>query len=50
MISPKGTDLAAHSPEDLELVANKRNNTPRKTLGHQTPAEMIAQKLLNLHI
>lgn len=45
---PKGTDLAVYGPEDLEFVANKMNNTPRKALGYQTPAEVIAQKLLNL--
>lgn len=45
---PKGTDLAVYGPEDLELVANKMNNTPRKSLGYQTPAEVIHHKLENL--
>lgn len=45
---PKGTDLSVYGPADLELVANKMNNTPRKSLGYRTPAEVIHQKLESL--
>lgn len=42
---PKGTDLAAHSAEDLDAVAAELNSRPRKTLGWETPAERLAKLL-----
>jgi len=42
---PKGTSLAKHSAEDLELVAAQLNRRPRQTLGWHTPAEALAQLL-----
>ncbi|WP_435877392.1 IS30 family transposase [Streptomyces albidoflavus] len=42
---PKGTDLDAHTPEDLAAVAAELNSRPRKTLGWETPAERLAKLL-----
>jgi len=42
---PKGTDLSAHSTDDLAAVASALNARPRKTLGWKTPAEMLDQFL-----
>src|SRR5687767_6774225 len=46
---PKGTDLSAHSAEDLAAVAIALNSRPRKTLGWRTPAEALDQFLRSSH-
>ena len=42
---PKKTDLSVHSQNDLDLVANRLNTRPRKTLGFKTPAYRLAEML-----
>src|SRR5712691_11644048 len=42
---PRGTDLARHSPDDLEAVAHALNSRPRKTLAWKTPAEALDELL-----
>src|SRR5665647_92497 len=46
---PKGTDLSAHSADDLEAVAIALNTRPRKTLGWKTPAETLDEFLRVSH-
>jgi IS30 family transposase len=41
----KGSDLSAHSPEDLRQVAAKLNRRPRPTLNLETPANRLNQLL-----
>jgi IS30 family transposase len=42
---PKGTNLSAHRPTDLQAVALALNTRPRKTLGWRTPAEAFNEAL-----
>jgi transposase, IS30 family len=42
---PKGTNLAAHSRERLQAVADELNSRPRKTLGWKTPAQALDEVL-----
>jgi transposase, IS30 family len=42
---PKGSDLAVHSRQDLQAVADQLNARPRKTLGWKTPAQALDQVL-----
>jgi transposase, IS30 family len=38
---PKGTDISVHSQSQLNKVARKLNQRPRKTLGYETPADKL---------
>lgn len=47
---PKGTDLSAHSAQDLAAVALAINTRPRKTLNWRTPAEALNAVLRSTEI
>lgn len=38
---PRGTDLSAHSQTELNRIAQKLNQRPRKILGHETPVDRL---------
>jgi len=42
---PKGTDLRATTPAQLQAIAAELNHRPRKRLGFRTPAEQFAMLL-----
>jgi IS30 family transposase len=45
---PRGTDPDSFSNADLQDLANRLNNTPRKCLGFKTPAEAFSNQPLHL--
>ncbi|MFA7278828.1 MAG: IS30 family transposase [Sterolibacterium sp.] len=45
---PKGTDVSNFSQAQLNAVARKLNNRPRKTLNYETPAERFSQSVASI--
>lgn len=46
---PKGTDLAQYSQVDLNKIALRLNQRPRKTLGFHTPADKLQASVALIH-
>ena len=46
---PKGMDLSGVSQAQLNAIAERLNERPRKVLGFKTPAEVFQQQILNLN-
>ena len=44
---PKGTDLSEYTQAELDAVATRLNNRPRRTLGFKTSAEKLDELLVN---
>ena len=38
---PKGSSLAEFTQTELDVIAAKLNNRPRKSLGYDTPADRL---------
>jgi IS30 family transposase len=46
---PKKTDLSGYSQSDLDKVALRLNQRPRKTLGFETPASKLRASVASIH-
>ena len=46
---PKRTDLSGYSQSDLDKVALRLNQRPRKTLGFETPASKLRASVASTH-
>jgi len=46
---PRGTDLSGYSQAQLDQVALRLNQRPRKTLGFQTPASKLQESVASTH-
>jgi IS30 family transposase len=46
---PKKTDLSGYSQADLNKVALRLNQRPRKTLGFETPASKLQASVASIH-
>jgi threonine dehydrogenase-like Zn-dependent dehydrogenase len=46
---PKNIDLTDYSQSDLDKVALRLNQRPRKTLGFQTPASKLQESVASTH-
>jgi IS30 family transposase len=45
---PKGSDLSVHSQSELNKVARRLNQRPRKTLGYETPADKLQASVASI--
>lgn len=45
---PKSTDLSGYTQDDLNAIAQKLNERPRKCLDYQTPEEVFNQFIENI--
>jgi IS30 family transposase len=45
---PKGIDLSGYSQAQLNAVARRLNDRPRKTLNYETPAERFSQRVASI--
>ena len=45
---PKGIDLSAYSQAQLNMLARRLNQRPRKTLNYETPAERFHQSVASI--
>jgi IS30 family transposase len=46
---PKKTDLSDYTQSELDKVALRLNQRPRKTLGFQTPASKLRESVASTH-
>jgi IS30 family transposase len=46
---PKGTDLSAHTQDELDAIADSLNNRPRATHAFHSPLEVFGRLLKQLH-
>jgi IS30 family transposase len=46
---PKKTDSSGYSQADLDKVALRLNQRPRKTLGFETPASKLQASVASIH-
>jgi hypothetical protein len=46
---PKRTDLSGYAQSDLDKIALRLNQRPRKTLGFQTPASKLRASVATTH-
>jgi IS30 family transposase len=46
---PKRTDLSGYSQAELDKVAQRLNQRPRKTLGFETPASRLRASVASIH-
>ena len=45
---PRETDMRQLSEADIRTVTDRMNATPRKCLGWRTPAQVFAEKMLEI--
>ena len=46
---PKKRDLSTVTQEEIDMIMDRLNNRPRKTLGFKTPNQIVVVKLFRTH-